>query len=101
MGPTYFCPCTGEAASDWATSAGLRMQVLLSKTCLGASYMRDLTPRGLVTIYDGVTFHKGSANPSSKDRHLLELELASGDLAVRRDYTKGAPAEAHRQALRF
>lgn len=101
MGPTFFCPCTGEASSDWATNAGIRMHALLTKDCVGASYIRQLTPQGMVTIYDGVTFHKGSANPSSKPRHLLKLELGAGDFALRRDYTKGAPLEAQRQTSRY
>eukprot|EP00747_Dinoflagellata_sp_TGD_P093622 gnl/TRDRNA2_/TRDRNA2_165830_c0_seq1.p1 gnl/TRDRNA2_/TRDRNA2_165830_c0~~gnl/TRDRNA2_/TRDRNA2_165830_c0_seq1.p1 ORF type:complete len:430 (+),score=94.83 gnl/TRDRNA2_/TRDRNA2_165830_c0_seq1:52-1341(+) len=101
MGPTYFCPCTGQASEDWAANAAIRLTVLRRKECLGLSYARQLTPKGTVTIYDGVTFHKGLENFSEKDRHLLKLELGSGDYPVRRDYTKRAPREGQKQMEKF
>merc|ERR1712066_1099570 len=101
MGPTFFCPCSGSASDDMVANIALRMLVLDRKECLGRSYARDVTPRGLVTIYDGVIFHKGLRNWSGKERHLLKMELASGDFAKRRDYLKRAPREAKRQTEQF
>ncbi|CAJ1431912.1 unnamed protein product [Effrenium voratum] len=60
MGPTFFCPCTGEALSreEWPVSAAIKMTVLKRKDCLASSLAPKLTKRGTVTIYDGAMFHK-------------------------------------------
>lgn len=101
MGPTYFCPCTGEASADNLANIALRMLTLKLKECLGRSYVRQFTPAAMVTIYDGVTFHKGLENTSPKERHLLKLELGSGDYPIRRNYERPAPNEAKVQTQRF
>lgn len=101
MGPTFFCPCTGEASADNVANIAIRMLVLNRKECLGSSYARRFTPQGMVTIYDGVTFHKGLENTSPHERHLLKLEIGSGDFPIRRNYVKPAPPEAKVQTDRF
>jgi len=103
MGPTYFCPCTGEALlrEEWPASAAIKMALLKSRECLGRAHAPALTPRGTVTIYDGAMFHKGLANGSGRDRHILKLELGALDFPARRNYVGTAPRAAQRQAARF
>lgn len=103
MGPTYFCPCTGEALlrEEWPTSAAIKMTVLKEKECLAKSYTPKFTPRGTVTIYDGAMFHKGLANDSGRDRHILKLEVGASDFPIRRNYIGSAPRAAQKQVARF
>jgi len=103
MGPTYFCPCTGEALAreEWATSAAIKMQVLKARECLASGHTPALTRRGTVTIYDGAMFHKGLANGSGRERHILKLEVGAADFPVRRNYVGSAPRAAQKQAARF
>eukprot|EP00439_Symbiodinium_sp_Y106_P024237 s6497_g2.t4 len=68
LGPTYFCPCTGESLTreDWPASAAIKMTILKRKDCLARSFAPSFTARGTVTIYDGAMFHK-------MYRHVLTL----------------------------
>jgi len=103
MGPTYFCPCTGEAMmrDEWPASAAIKMAVLRCKECLGKSLAPQHTPRGTVTIYDGAMFHKGLGNDSGNLRHILKLEVGASDFPQRRDYCASAPPAAQKQVARF
>jgi len=103
MGPTYFCPCTGEALvrEEWPTSAAIKMAVLKRKECLGKSHWAKHTPRGTVTIYDGAMFHKGLENGSGRERHILKLEVGASDFPVRRNYIGSAPRAAQKHMARF
>jgi len=103
MGPTYFCPCTGEALvrEAWPASAAIKMAVLKRKECLGQAHWPKHTPRGTVTIYDGAMFHKGLANGSGRERHILKLEVGASDFPVRRNYIGSAPRAAQKHAARF
>merc|ERR1712232_209485 len=103
MGPTSFCPCTGEVddARLWPTSAAIKMTCLKTRNCLGESYAPAFTRRGTISIYDGATFHKGLANRSPQDRHVLKLELGAGDFPARRHYTAKAPKAAKKQVGKF
>ncbi|CAE7918604.1 Mlf [Symbiodinium necroappetens] len=60
LGPTYFCPCTGESLTreDWPASAAIKMTILKRKDCLARSFAPSFTAPGTVTIYDGAMFHK-------------------------------------------
>jgi len=103
MGPTYFCPCTGEALirEEWPASAAIKMAILKRKECLGQSHAPVHTPRGTITIYDGAMFHKGLANGSGRERHILKLEVGASDFPVRRNYVGSAPRAAQKHAERF
>mmetsp|Transcript_20818 Transcript_20818/g.39115 ORF Transcript_20818/g.39115 Transcript_20818/m.39115 type:complete len:384 (-) Transcript_20818:101-1252(-) len=103
MGPTYFCPCTGEALQreDWPASAAIKMTILKRKDCLAHHFAPFLTPRGTVTIYDGAMFHKGLENGSGRDRPVLKLEVAAEEFAERRNYIQLASGPAKKQVLRF
>lgn len=103
MGPTYFCPCTGEALqrNEWPASAAIKMAVLKQRECVGSSHTPELTTRGTVTIYDGAMFHKGLANGSGRNRHILKLEVGASDFPIRRNYIGTAPRVAEKQTLRF
>lgn len=101
MGPTYFCPCTGESGEDWAMSAAIKMVVLKRRECLAHSYAPGFTRRGTVSIYDGSTFHKGLENKSGRNRDVLKLEIGTGNFPQRRGYTLSAPRLAQRQMDRF
>lgn len=103
MGPTFFCPCTGEALQrdQWPMSAAIKMSVLKRQDCMGPSLVPLLTKRGTVTIYDGATFHKGLANGSDRDRPVLKLEVGAEGFPARRNYEQLAPAAAKRHTELF
>jgi len=103
MGPTFFCPCTGEALirEEWPASAAIKMSILKRRECLASSLVPKLTRRGTVTIYDGAMFHKGLENGSGKDRPVLKLEVGAEDFPDRRNYIQQATAAAKKQVLRF
>lgn len=103
MGPTYFCPCTGEMSNpkEWPVSAAIKMTMLRQKECLAAPFHPQLTKKGTITIYDGAMFHKGLANRSPRDRPVLKLEVAGEGFVDVRNYIQGAPAAAQRQVMKF
>ncbi|CAE7586079.1 unnamed protein product [Symbiodinium natans] len=103
MGPTFFCPCTGESLTreDWPPSAAIKMTILKRKDCLAAQFAPSFTARGTVTIYDGAMFHKGLENGSGRDRPVLKLEVAAEEFAERRNYIQLASAAAKKQVRRF
>lgn len=103
MGPTYFCPCTGEALvrEQWPASAAIKMAVLKQRECLGRPHWPRHTPKGTVTIYDGAMFHKGLANGSGRERHILKLEVGASDFPVKRNYAGSAPRAAQKHVARF
>lgn len=103
MGPTYFCPCTGEALerSEWPASAAIKMSILKRKECIASSFVPSLTRRGTITIYDGAMFHKGLANGSDKDRPVLKLEVGAESFPDIRNYIQRAPAAAKKQTKLF
>lgn len=103
MGPTFFCPCTGEEGKGvaWAAAASIKMAALKRKDCLAASFVPEFTKRGTVSIYDGATFHKGLANGSGRNRDVLKLELGFADFPYVRQYTESAPAKARAHTDRF
>jgi len=103
MGPTFFCPCTGEALvrEEWPSSAAIKMTILKRRDCLASSLAPPMTSRGTVTIYDGAMFHKGLENDSGKDRPVLKLEVGATDFPERRNYIQLASKAAKKQMLRF
>mmetsp|Transcript_9280 Transcript_9280/g.22122 ORF Transcript_9280/g.22122 Transcript_9280/m.22122 type:complete len:394 (-) Transcript_9280:20-1201(-) len=103
LGPTYFCPCTGESLTreDWPASAAIKMTILKRKDCLARSFAPSFTARGTVTIYDGAMFHKGLENGSGRDRPVLKLEVAAEEFAERRNYIQLASGAAKKQVRRF
>jgi len=103
MGPTYFCPCTGEALrrEDWPGSAAIKMTILKQKACFGPSFAPSFTSKGTVTIYDGAMFHQGLANGSGKDRPVLKLEVGAEGFPERRNYIQMAPSAGKKQTRLF
>merc|ERR1712187_473286 len=103
MGPTSFCPCTGEVREPeaWPTTSAVKMVALQRRECLAESYAPKMTKRGTVTIYDGATFHKGLANDSGRNRDVLKLELGANDFPVRRNYLEKAPKAGKKQTNKF
>lgn len=103
MGPTFFCPCTGESLfrEEWPASAAIKMTILKRKDCLAAHLAPEMTKRGTVTIYDGAMFHKGMKNDSGKDRPVLKLEVAAEDFVDRRNYIQLASKAAKKQVKEF
>lgn len=103
MGPTFFCPCTGELSNRdaWPGSAAIKMTTLLHKACFGSSFAPAFTARGTVTIYDSAMFHMGLANGSGKKRPVLKLEIGAGNVPQRRNYIQGAPPAGQKQTRRF
>ncbi|CAE7637324.1 unnamed protein product [Symbiodinium pilosum] len=103
MGPTYFCPCSGEslAREDWPASAAIKMTILKRRDCLASPFAPPFTARGTVTIYDGAMFHKGLENGSGRDRPVLKLEVAAEEFAERRNYIQLASVAAKKQVRRF
>merc|ERR1712032_1128633 len=98
MGPTYFCPCTGEALhrDRWPASAAMKMSILKQKKCIGPSFVPAHTPRGTITIYDGAMFHMGLENGSPRDRPVLKLEVGAEGFPAKRNYIQLAPKAAKR-----
>jgi len=103
MGPTFFCPCTGEKEdmSAWVGSATVKMTNLLNKVCAGPSFAPKFVKRGTITIYDAATFHMGLENGSEKDRPVLKLEVGADGYPVKRNYLDMAPKEGKKQARLF
>lgn len=103
MGPTFFCPCTGESLfrEEWPASAAIKMTILKRKDCLATHLAPEMTKRGTVTIYDGAMFHKGMKNDSGKDRPVLKLEVAAEDFVDRRNYIQLASKAAKKQVKEF
>jgi hypothetical protein len=93
MGPTRFCPCTA-VEEPAAFAAALRLATRSKGDCLLTSVTRTagMEP-GAATVYDGLVFHQGGANPSRQDRPILKLELGNLDFIAERNYTRGATAE--------
>eukprot|EP00933_Yihiella_yeosuensis_P015285 TRINITY_DN13392_c0_g1_i1.p1 TRINITY_DN13392_c0_g1~~TRINITY_DN13392_c0_g1_i1.p1 ORF type:complete len:415 (+),score=80.49 TRINITY_DN13392_c0_g1_i1:178-1245(+) len=103
MGPTFFCPCTGEALvrEEWPASAAIKMSILKRRECLASSFVPEFTKRGTVTIYDGAMFHKGLENESDEDRPVLKLEVAAEGFQEIRNYVQQASPAAKKQTKRF
>eukprot|EP00929_Paragymnodinium_shiwhaense_P059529 TRINITY_DN29815_c0_g1_i2.p1 TRINITY_DN29815_c0_g1~~TRINITY_DN29815_c0_g1_i2.p1 ORF type:complete len:460 (+),score=140.95 TRINITY_DN29815_c0_g1_i2:151-1530(+) len=103
MGPTGFCPCTGEVDDEalWPVSAAIKMVMLKKRACLASMYRPSFVSKGTVTIYDGATFHGGLENLSGRNRDVLKLELGAGDFPERRDYTNKAPKTAKKEVQKF
>jgi len=103
MGPTYFCPCTGEKMSkeEWPSSAAVKMATLKEKACFGPSFAPSFIPRGTVTIYDGAMFHMGLENLSGRKRPVLKLEVGAEDYPEIRNYIQMAPETAKRHVNKY
>lgn len=103
MGPTYFCPCTGEALQpeEWPASAAIKMTILKDKACFGPSFAPAFTRKGTITIYDGAMFHQGLENLSGKDRPVLKLEVGAKGFPARRNYIQLAPPAGKKQTRLF
>jgi len=111
MGPTLFCPCTHTAA-QWETkpdeeaaeairfSHALRSAIRATgsaekRRCLGAAYVPQRLPAGLVTIYDGAVLHAGLANTAQTDRLVFNVNIASPP-----GYLNGGGERARQEARR-
>lgn len=103
MGPTFFCPCTGEVVEkdSWPPSAAIKMTILKQKSCFGPTLTPSFTARGTTTIYDGAMFHKGLDNDSGRDRPVLKLEVGAEGYPARRNYIQLAPKTGKQQTLLF
>jgi len=103
MGPTFFCPCTGEKLEKeaWPASAAVKMTTLKEKSCFGPSFAPNFTARGTVTIYDGAMFHMGLENLSGRKRPVLKLEVGAEEYPEIRNYIQMAPDTAKQQVMRF
>jgi len=103
MGPTFFCPCTGEAldAESWIASSAIKMTILKQKACFGPTFAPSFIARGTTTIYDGAMFHMGLENDSGYDRPVLKLEVGAEGYPERRNYIQMAPPAGKKQTRKF
>merc|ERR1712176_1680046 len=103
MGPTFFCPCTGEVEDkgQWPESSAIKMVILQKKACFGPTFAPTFTARGTMTIYDGALFHLGLENGSGRDRPVLKLEVGATGYPERRNYIQQAPPAGKKQTRLF
>jgi len=102
MGPTYFCPCTGEVGGEgWPASSAIKVAILQSKACFGPTFAPAFTAKGTTTIYDGALFHMGLGNNAGRDRPVLKLEVGAAGYPARRNYIQLASPAAKKQTHKF
>ncbi|CAK9062660.1 Hypothetical protein SCF082_LOCUS32602 [Durusdinium trenchii] len=103
MGPTFFCPCTGESLfrEEWPASAAIKMkhwlQNVLSSKPAGSCFDKARNSNSL----KGCLEWQGLKNGSGRDRPVLKLEVAAEDFVERRNYIQLASGAAKKQVKAF
>ncbi|CAK9098773.1 unnamed protein product [Durusdinium trenchii] len=122
MGPTFFCPCTGESLfrEEWPASAAIKMsqaETYRSSTARHTevptkdhSEAKRLSSKPAGSCFDkarnsnslkGCLEWQGLKNGSGRDRPVLKLEVAAEDFVERRNYIQLASGAAKKQVKAF